>query len=562
MCIWKAYFTKSTLFLFNIICKMEGRRCRNKMKNLLYLLLLFCSINSFPQTTTQTYTPDNSNFPNPERGFYRYTDTYGDNVQPLTVLQLNQIRNTTQQSLIFRYFVLNTFTGSPISNSFLTSIHNDFNIIRQAGFKVIPRFTYVNEIINYDSFDNPIPPFGDAPKNIVLQHIAQLKPIFQQHADVILTLQNGFWGTWGENYYSDYFGSEGNAPLTAQNWADRKVVTDSLLNAIPSYRTVSLRYPELKATYYNLSLPGDSITLNQAFNGTTLSRLAAHNDCFLVAYNDYTFADTLSEKPYWASESRYLVMGGETCGDTPTYTNCSNTLDEMERFHWTYCNDYYHPDVIDRWENENCLENIKRRLGYRFQLLSSTAPVTVASEGTLSLSFQVQNTGFAAPVNPRALKLILRNQNDNSEYAFDIPDINPQYWFANTTQTVFTNIPLPATIPCGEYDLFLHLPDPITSLSANPHYAIRLANTGLWESNTGYNALQQTIEVVLPVVINGAATVCANLTQTYTVNAIPGSTYNWTISGGTILSGQGTNQIEVQWQNGITGTIQVIVEKP
>lgn len=532
------------------------------MQVIFCLLLLLSSYFGYAQPGTQFYSPDNSNFPNPERGFYRYTETSGDDVIPLTVEELNEIRNTTQQSLIFRYIILNTFTGSPISNSFLTSLHNDFNIIRQAGFKVIPRFTYINEVLNTDAWNNPIPPFGDAPKSIVMQHIAQLKPILQQHADVILTLQNGFWGIWGENYYSDYFGAVSNAPLTPQNWADRKEVTDSLLSALPTFRTVSLRYPELKATYYNLSLPADSITLVEAYNETTLSRLAAHNDCFLVAYNDYTFSDTLTEKPFWAAESRYLVMGGETCGDTPEYTNCSNTLSEMERFHWTYCNDYYHPEVIVRWENENCLENIKRKLGYRFQLINSAIPQVVSHGGTLSFNFQIQNTGFAAPVNPRIVKLVLRNLDDNSEYALDLTGINPRFWFAGTVQTVFANVLLPANLPCGSYDLFLHLPDPLSSLSNNPDYAIRLANLGLWESNTGYNALQQTIQVVLPVNISGPAVACANQTQQYSVASIPGSVYNWTITGGIILSGQGTYQIEVQWQTGISGSVQVSVENP
>jgi len=38
-------------------------------------------------------------------------------------------------------------------------------------------------------------------------------------------------------------------------------------------------------------------------------------------------------------------------------------------------------------------------------------------------------------------------------------------------------------------------------------------------------------------------------TVTYSVNPTSGSTYNWNLFGGTIESGQGTNSIDVKWNN-------------
>lgn len=49
--------------------------------------------------------------------------------------------------------------------------------------------------------------------------------------------------------------------------------------------------------------------------------------------------------------------------------------------------------------------------------------------------------------------------------------------------------------------------------------------------------------------ITGNSSTCSNLVQTYSVPAIAGSTYQWTVVGGDIISGQGTNQITVQWAN-------------
>ena len=96
------------------------------------------------------------------------------------------------------------------------------------------------------------PKYGDAPKNIVLNQIAQLKPLLQDNADVIACLQMGFIGTWGENYYSDYFGdpsSNGKGKLTDKNWSDKNEVLKALLDALPQSRMIQVRTPQMKQRY-------------------------------------------------------------------------------------------------------------------------------------------------------------------------------------------------------------------------------------------------------------------------------------------------------------------------
>ncbi len=58
--------------------------------------------------------------------------------------------------------------------------------------------------------------------------------------------------------------------------------------------------------------------------------------------------------------------------------------------------------------------------------------------------------------------------------------------------------------------------------------------------------------------ISGNDTVCVNSTGTYSVNNISGATYNWTVNGGSITSGQGTNSINIQWGN-TAGSYQISV---
>jgi hypothetical protein len=64
---------------------------------------------------------------------------------------------------------------------------------------------------------------------------------------------------------------------------------------------------------------------------------------------------------------------------------------------------------------------------------------------------------------------------------------------------------------------------------------------------TTNNVFQITVNPVAPpTAITGSQVSCQFATQTYTTNLIPGATYNWSVTGGTILS-QNNNQVTVQW---------------
>ena len=83
-------------------------------------------------------------------------------------------------------------------------------------------------------------------------------------------------------------------------------------------------------------------------------------------------------------------------------------------------------------------------------------------------------------------------------------------------------------------------------------------NRDIWEL---FNAILCNSCGFTPI-ISGSSTCCINSQQTYSVPNIAGSTYNWTVTGGTIISGQGTNQITVQWDNGTVGTVNVVQVVP
>lgn len=90
----------------------------------------------------------------------------------------------------------------------------------------------------------------------------------------------------------------------------------------------------------------------------------------------------------------------------------------------------------------------------------------------------------------------------------------------------------------------------------SPQLAYAVGGAGTFLKYTGL-----PICAVQPL-ITGNANICANGIDTYSVPAVAGANYVWTVTGGSITSGQGTNQITVQWSNGTAGTIGIQQTNP
>lgn len=504
------------------------------------LLLLVCTSTICAQTTAVTYFASTVDFPNPERGFYRYTETRSGNYDPLTESELLDFRNpytsggaaySIVSTLAFRYFFLEDFKGGPISAAYLSQVNSDFAAARAAGVKIIPRFAYTDAVDGSGCPSFICPPYGDAPKNIVLGHIDQLAPVLEANKDVIAAVQMGFIGTWGENYYTDFFGDaspEGNGQLFDADWQNRNEVLTALLDAVPEERMVQVRYPQLKQRLvYGIQAPTTSAPLTpaEAYSGSDKARLGFHNDCLLASAADFgTYVDygngtpgspdpgagedTTNLKSYFAQDSRFVVVGGETCSDGYSpQNNCTGTDpaafgdEELRRMHYSYLNSDYNNDVNNDWQTGGCMETIKRSLGYRFELLSGTYGNTVEQGGELSVELQLVNSGYAAPYNGRKVELILRNVATGEVWAGTADD-DPRGWSPEAgTLTLDPAICVPEFMPAGTYDLLLNLPDPMPSLHDNPDFSIPLGSLlpggeDGWEPATGYNALGHQVTVV------------------------------------------------------------------
>jgi len=491
------------------------------------VLFSLLAITSVAQNKTIVYKESQEDMVNPERGFYIPMGTKASHFVALNAVQLLSYRNHPHQpakasyavnvSLVYRSYELDTFKNKPLPASFLDSLQKDFDAVRQAGLKMILRFAYTNTAKTGNCTDayKICPPYGDAPRSIVLNHIAQLKPLLRKNEAVIAVMQEGFIGIWGENYFTDYFGdasTNGIGKVLDSSWEQRNEVLKALLDALPKSRMVQVRTPQIKQkSIYGPAATVKSLPLSpaEAFNQSNKARTGFHNDCFLSSPDDYgTFYDYGSSsqprqpaneilRKYIEADTKFTVVGGETCDDSFSPENdcapAGHAESDMQRMHYSYLNAAYNNDVNNDWDSAGCLYNIKRKLGYRFLLQKAVLPALLNKTGKMMMQFTIENIGYAALYNRRPVNIIFRNTSTQKEYTVTLKT-NPQYWFTGAHQIKET-ILLPAGITPGSYRLLLCLPDADNLLSQRPEYSIHLANENMWEEATGYNDLRHVTRI-------------------------------------------------------------------
>ncbi|MFG6464304.1 DUF4832 domain-containing protein [Roseateles sp. DXS20W] len=439
-----------------------------------------------PAPVETSFTVSTAEIANPERGMYTWA---ADNLLLWTQAQADA-QFQAGYRVVYAAVRLDAYANTALPASLLTQIADGFAKARSAGLKVVPRFLY-----NYPANETEYQNVKDAPLARVLGHIDQLKPVLTANADVIAFLQAGFIGAWGEWHTS------------SNNLTDaspRTQIRDALLNALPAERFLQLRYPPY-LMQWAAQVPGWR-------DGSAASRIGVHNDCFLASATDVgTYSEDAAtrqaQRDYTASLSRVAPFGGETCnpadeaGAVPR-TACADILNEGRQFNLTYLNNDYYRDVFHtRWETQGCMAEVRRNLGYRFELatLRHSAEVAAGQSGDLLLT--VRNSGWARAYNPRAAVLVLRHKTSGAVVRITLSAVDPRTWLPNATSTVSTAFTIPAGTPTGAYDVLLALPDGAATLRNDVRYSVRPANADnaaraqSWNATLGAFAAGTTLTV-------------------------------------------------------------------
>jgi len=458
------------------------------MKHLLFVLTAACMAAAMSASTVN-YTADNTTiFANPERGYYTELDHVVTKKKPHCVkgkeveLRENYIDKDHKSLLLVLYYLDNFKSEATLPEEVLTGFDEDMQALREMGLKAILRFAY--------TADNTGDIGYDAPLSIVQSHIGQYKSHWEANADVIYLFQAGFVGAWGEWYYTSNFGNKESRMNDS-----RRALVDTLLSAVPADRYIQLRTPIFKTDYV-----GDTkaLTADEAYSGSAKARLGHHNDAFLYgSSNQGTYVDTSKQKPYLAKETLYVPIGGETdILDEQQATEDASyerTIGEMSRLHWTFLQGEYSETVTDMWRENGTFDELNRKMGYRYQLVSGTYSDEVKQGEKLSVKLQICNVGFAPLYNLRYAYIVLTNANDT----ITLPLFSdPRSWLPNgVVTTIDEQLTIPESVPEGTYELHLFLPDVYATLAGDPRYAIRFANSDVWDEETGLNALGASVAV-------------------------------------------------------------------
>jgi len=466
----------------------------NRFTNILLTLAAICLVacgdpnKKDDAVGTIYFTESNANFANPERGFHSvvYFQSNSQNVR--TAADVKAARESEYCQTLFRdCYYLTDYIESDIEQWYLDRLDQNMQVLRDNGAKCILQFAYKSD---NEEEDKP----WDATPRWVERHIDQLTPYLQKNSDVIFCMCAGFIGVWGEWYYTTGYTMN---PKTDADYSLRWDMLDQLLTALPDDRQICLRTPEFKMRYLKQrGYSTDPLTEAEAFQPTPKARLAGHNDCFIASSNDYGTYRDQADRDYWIADSKYSLMGGETCHEC-SYSGGENAIAQMELYHWTHINKNYNRDVLNSWSTTNHMDEVKRRLGYRFVLDKAHITMNPRAGKAFEVDLSLRNVGFAALMNKRDVELVLINMDDMNSSAnkqdvkktvIPIKDVDPRYWMPGQIIEAKLKCTLPDDLQ-GDYLLFLNMPDPYTSLHNDPRFSIRLANEGTWNAQLGYNYL-------------------------------------------------------------------------
>ena len=132
-------------------------------------------------------------------------------------------------------------------------------------------------------------------------------------------------------------------------------------------------------------------------------------------------------------------------------------------------------------------------MGYRYQLVQATLPDQGKRYQQVHCQLQIKNTGYAPIYNERPAYIVLKS--GSQTYPMRMQS-DPRRWLPNNVVTSIDEyLHIPAEVPDGTYQLYLYLPDASPSIADDPRFAVRFANTDVWDATTGMNDLHATIRI-------------------------------------------------------------------
>lgn len=292
----------------------------------------------------------------------------------------------------------------------LNVLQQTFDNIRDFGGRVIVRICYDPW---YNGRSNVTPEH-----EWVLKHVKQLAPVLSKNTDVIVALEMGMHGAYGEMHSDTSITYDRVAE--AVNLMLRNTPPElKILTRTGNYSAKVLGFDNWGVDFH---IDGEKFAEIAKAKGDTMYRVGMFNDGYLGTQYDYGTwgADcktSICREEGVAWLEKYSVntpYGGEALTTASGY-QVINTPEflayEGFRTHTSYLNIQWNNNLIDSWKKTTFKQKdfdydparvdslsgfkyINDHLGYRFVLRESWLSDTVGNDGILRAKLRIQNVGF------------------------------------------------------------------------------------------------------------------------------------------------------------------------
>jgi hypothetical protein len=379
-------------------------------------------------------------------------------------------------------------TDYDLDETFFTNLRKTFENCRNNGCTVAVRFRY-----DANGKTNPEPATFDK----VLDHINQIKEsqILDDYEDILMYVESGFVGAWGEQHSGKYTSLEYKAKLL-----------DAMLKIVPESVPVTVRTPNTFCTWAGIQM--SELADYVAEEDSDAARVGLYNDGYMGSNSDLgTFINpNRNDSVAWMKKQMLTTYyGGEFSGAiefAQTYDTYlpENSIQEMYDTHlsyinsniWSLYNDYTFGEEYDTsgadnssYYGETVYKFIRDHIGYRFVLRNSNLTSNTSQGGNVTVNFSVENTGFANPIKEQNAQVILEK---DGYFIITDADIDDRNWYSTQTTDETLSLKLPGNIDSGDWNVYLRLSVGDNEVTSNKR-TVEFANENIYNSSLGANYL-------------------------------------------------------------------------
>lgn len=310
----------------------------------------------------------------------------------------------------------------------LNVLQTTFDNIRKNGCKVIVRFCYDPW---FDGHSNTT-----AEHEWVLRHIEQLAPLLTKNVDIIVALEMGMHGAFGE-MHSDTAITYSRVAEAVNKMLRLTSPELKILTRTGNYSAAVLGFENWGVDF---NIDSDVFKKIAEAKGDTMYRVGMFNDGYLGTQYDYGTwgADCKTsicreEGVAWLEKYSINTPYGGEAVETASGYQVINTPEflahEGFRTHTSYLNLHWNDKVIARWKAKHFsgkdfeydgtkidsltgYKFIEDHLGYRFVLRESWLPDTVGSSRHFQAKLKIQNVGFGNLTKDQPVYLLIEQDRD------------------------------------------------------------------------------------------------------------------------------------------------------